>query len=120
VSRIMLTGLPEPPDGGRWCAVCVGAYKDGLTHDKRVLPKITEALGDSKTDETARIEKPLNAKYGPLQVAITQAPAVQIPGGPVVDLCWTHAPSIPAGPAGNGRQHVVPSGAIEGLTRGKG
>src|SRR5260370_19827308 len=108
----MLTGLPEPPDGGRWCAVCVGAYKDGLTHDKRVLPKITEALGDSKTDETARIEKPLNAKYGPLQVAITQAPAVQIPGGPLGDLCSTHSPSIPAAPARHPPQQVVPPGAI--------
>lgn len=119
MSRIRLTGLPDPPEGMHWCAVCIGAYKDGLTNDKRVRQLIDQALGDGKTDEVVSIGKPIGANYGPLQPAVTQSVATQIPGGPVVGLCWTHAPSIPAGPAGNGK-HVIPSGSIEGLTKGRG
>jgi hypothetical protein len=119
MSRIVLTGLPEPPELQSWCAICVGAYKQQLNDHKPVMDKIQAALKDGKADEIVQISKPLGVHFGPLQVAVTWAPATQIPGMPVVGLCWTHAPAIPAGPADNGKR-VAPSGAIPGLTRGHG
>jgi hypothetical protein len=117
----MLTGLPDPPPEFAlgWCGVCVGAYKHGLTDDKTVAGKIKTALGDGRADQTMPVGKPLGKTYGPLQAAVCTAPAIQIPGAPVMGLCWTHAPSIPPGPAANGKR-VHPAGAIEGLRKGKG
>ena len=121
MSRIVLSGLPAPPEPWQeWCCICVGAYKQAATVDhKPTQDKIIAALKDGKPGEVTRIGKPVGVDFGPLAVAVTHAPAVQIPGGPVVPLCWTHAPAIPSGPADNGNR-VAPSGAIPGLTKGRG
>lgn len=120
MSRIVLTGFPDPPEIGDWCAVCVGTYKQALNEHKPTLDKITAAQ-KAGPGEVELISKPLGVNFGPLQVAVTWAPALQMQaiGCPVVPLCWTHAPALADGSDTNGKK-VAPSGPIPGLTRGHG
>lgn len=118
MGRIVLTGFPDPPEVGEWCAVCVGAYKQALNEHRPTIEKIEQAQ-KAGPGEVELIPKPLGVKFGPLQQAITHAPALQVPGAPVLPLCWTHAPAIASGPDTNGKK-IAASGPIPGLTRGQG
>lgn len=123
MSRLRLTGLPEPPEGGQWCAVCAGAVKAVINDSKRVIEQAQAAAADGRPDGlvlittegiTGRAEV-----LAALELSVTTAPAVQVPGAPIVPLCWTHVPAIEDGPASNGKK-IAASGAIPGLTRGHG
>lgn len=125
MSRIMITDLPDPPEGEQWCAVCVGAVKAAVNDSKRVIAEVQAASGDGKPDGLVLITtEGIRGRAGglaALQIAVTWAPAVQVPGAPIVPLCWTHAPAIEDGPKANGKKIAPASGAIPpGLLRGQG
>lgn len=123
MSRIMLGDLPDPPEGEHWCGVCVGAVKAAINDSKRVIEQAKEASADGKPDGLVLIEtqgiKGRAGALAALQLGITWAPAVQVPGAPLMLLCWTHAPAIADGPDSNGKK-ITPSGAIPGLAKGHG
>ena len=125
MSRIKLIGLPEPPEGEHWCGVCVGAVKAIINDSKRVMDEAQAAAADGKPDGLVPIGtsglKGLGGALAALQMAVTTAPAVQVPGAPLLELCWTHAPAIEDGPRSNGRgKRVAGSAPIPGLIRGEG
>ena len=123
MSRIKIIGLPEPPDGCEWCGVCTGAVKAVINDSRRVMDEAQAAAGDGRPDGVVRIGttglKGLPGALAALQAAVTTAPAVQVPGAPLMPLCWTHAPAIEDGPRSNGKK-IAASAPIPGLARGHG
>lgn len=88
MSRVWITGLPDPPDGKQWCVMCVMLAK-GIINERNARA-YAEVNADGKdSDQWISVREPFA-----LQPAQVRAIAAEMPQAGVLDLCWTHAAGI--------------------------
>lgn len=88
MSRIILTGLPSPPAGEQWCALC-GMLAKGVINGEYAA-RFAEILADGRDED---IEVAVMLPF-PLQVAAIRAVAAEAMQAGPLDLCWTHVAGL--------------------------
>ena len=112
MSRVWVTGLPDPPEGKQWCAMCVMLAK-GIINGQHAQ-EVAELAADGKDgDRWFSAREPF-----PLQAAQVRAMVAEMPQAGVLDVCWTHAAGITVKP----QSPIAPANGPlpPGLIRGRG
>lgn len=116
---ILVSGLPDPPEGRQWCAACAAIVLHQYFNDEKVKVRyaaVTDEKAASQT-EVVSVAPPKGWHMPVLHPAVTMAPSEHM-GMAVVPVCWSHAPAlgpveeIPDDgrmpPGFGGRQRLIP------------
>jgi|HubBroStandDraft_2_1064218.scaffolds.fasta_scaffold192246_2 hypothetical protein len=117
-ARILFPGLPQPPEGEQWCAVCAGLYKFALITHPPIAAAIDEAL-NSEEDETVVVSRPREKELllPGLSVAVTTGVAMLLHNA-LVPVCWEHMSAVTTETASQPAQQTPPPGMrLPGFTR---
>lgn len=94
MARMIITGIPHPPENETWCAVCLSLAKGEAFADPKVQERITEGLADESRDVFTIAVSPKDfAKWMDLAISWGGHPLI-MKGALVVPLCATHFPAI--------------------------
>jgi hypothetical protein len=50
MARMIITGIPHPPENETWCAVCLSLAKGEVFADPKMQDRITEGLADERKE----------------------------------------------------------------------
>jgi hypothetical protein len=110
MARMIITGIPHPPQGETWCAVCLSLAKGEAFADPLVQERIQDGLADESREKFVIAVSSKDFLRG-VELAISWGghPLI-MKGALVVPLCALHFPAIdptaapppPQGPAGPG------------------
>lgn len=94
MARMVITGIPHPPESETWCAVCLSLAKGEAFTDPKVQDRIKQGLADEKA---AVFTVPVDTKefLRAIELAISWGGHPLIAQGAlVVPLCGTHFPAV--------------------------
>lgn len=95
MTRLIING-PVPPEGARWCPVCVATWKtalveaNGIDTAEKFAAWAKEKLSGPDEGPPVVLAPPPHVKMPALAEPVTRAPVRKM-NGAVLDVCWTHA-----------------------------
>jgi hypothetical protein len=107
MARMIITGIPHPPENETWCTVCLALHKGEAFADPAVQERVKEGLADeSKPVFAIAVSAKDFVKHVELAIAWGAHP---LTGPAPVPLCGTHFPAInPDQPRAGRRERAVP------------
>jgi hypothetical protein len=104
MARLIITGMPHPPENELWYAICVSLFKGEVFADDKVKERVKEGLADESREVVViGVDTKAFAKQVELAFSWGTHP---LTGPAVLPLCASHFPAVDP----NGGPQIPPTG----------